>query len=52
MTPNIPSWVGVVLAISSGVFIGSSYIIKKKALLKSNEKGVYWKNKFILVELN
>ena len=39
ITQESPSWhkeVGIVLALSSAVFIGSSFIIKKKGLIDSN----------------
>lgn len=32
-------WIGLALAISSSLFIGSSFIIKKKALLRLNRHG-------------
>ncbi|KAF2676337.1 DUF803-domain-containing protein [Lentithecium fluviatile CBS 122367] len=36
--PPIYKVIGIVLAISSGVFIGTSFVLKKHGLLKANEK--------------
>ncbi|KAI9209490.1 magnesium transporter NIPA-domain-containing protein [Polychytrium aggregatum] len=42
VTANQPSWytaVGIILALTSGLFIGSSFIFKKKGLLDTNALG-------------